>query len=555
MDSKLVRELEKLDPSVPFRAKSPHLHHTWARTYYSRPEVYVQPQSVQEIQKVVTLARRCRRRLVAVGAAHSPSDLTCTSSWLINLDNFNRVLSINHTSRLVTCESGISLKQLGEELAGQGLSLPNLGSINNQSIAGAISTGTHGSSLRHGILSQTVRSISIVLANGQVVRCSKDSNLPLFKAALVSLGAIGIISEVTFEAVPDFNIEWRQSMRPLPEILDTWSSSLWTTAEYTRVWWMPYLRRAVLWRADKTDKPPRPPPYSFYGGSFGFHTYQSLLWLTNYIPSLLPPIEWLVFGLQYGFKPGKIEASAVEPGRTGLLMNCLYSQFVNEWAVPLEKGPEAIRRLEAWLHGDEVASGIPFSSKGVYIHAPVEVRVSDSSKADPRPFLDNTVSGGPTLYLNATLYRPYNRDPPCQPRYYEAFEYLMREMGAKPHWAKNFREESGRKLPQMYGKDMEEWVKIRNDGDPDGMFIGPWHRRNLCLGTPSSSSVEECKLGEESFPDGDGREWKGRIADAIKPKSQVEEPAHSPSPPMTTTSEESFDYLAKGEASGVLPKE
>lgn len=554
MDSRIAQELEKLDQSIPFRAKYSHLHHTWARTFYSRPEVYVQPQSVPEIQKIVTLARRCRRRLVTVGAGHSPSDITCTSSWMVNLDNFSRILSVDHTSNTVKCESGISLKNLGIELAAKGLSLPNLGSIDNQSIAGATSTATHGSSLYHGLLSQAVKELSIVLANGQIVRCSKDTNLPLFQTALVSLGAVGVITEITFQAVVDFNIEWKQSMRPLSEILDTWSSSLWTSAEYTRVWWMPYLRRAICWRADKTEKPLRPAPYSFYGGRLGFHTYHSLLWLATYVPSILPWVEWLVFGLQYGFKPGEINASAVQPGRAGLLMDCLYSQFVNEWALPLEKGPEAIRRLDAWIHGDEEVAGIPVSSHGVYVHSPIEVRISDTSRADPRPFLDNTCAAGPTLYLNATLYRAHNRDPPCKPKYYEAFEYLMQEMGAKPHWAKNFREESGDKLPRMYGKYMEDWVRIRNEGDPDGMFVGAWHQRNLCLGALSNDSIAEHKVGEKAFPDGDGREWIGSTA-PHKPETQADDVSHSPSPPMTAVSEESFDFLTKGEASLVLQKE
>ena len=133
------------------------------------------------------------------------------------------------------------------------------------------------------------------------------------------------------------------------------------------------------------------------------------------------------------------KTSAVEELRDGLLMNCLYSQFVNEWAMPLEKGPEAIRRLSAWLNREPDGGNIPFSAKGLYVHCPIEVRVSDSTyKQTPRPFLDNSCAHGPTLYLNATLYRAYLQDPPCRQRYYEAFEWLMRDLGAKPHYAKNF---------------------------------------------------------------------------------------------------------------------
>ena len=551
MNTKLGDELAKLDPSVPFRAETKHLHHTWAKTFFSRPEIYVQPRSEAEIRKVVTLARRCRRRLVTVGAGHSPSDLTCTSSWMINLDHFNSLLQVNKDTQIVTCESGITLHDLGIELSKHGLSLPNLGSIDNQSIAGAISTATHGSSLRHGILPDMVIELALMLANGQVVRCSKASNLDLFRAALVSLGALGIITEVTFKADQFFNIEWEQSLQPLSRILNDWSSELWTTAEFTRVWWMPYLQSGVVWRANKTNKPLREPPQSFYGGKFGFHTYHTLLWVSNFFPRILPWIEWAVFGLQYGFKNNSKSTSAVQPGGEGLLMNCLYSQFVNEWALPLEKGPEAIQRLGAWIDGDENGARIPVSSKGVYVHCPVEVRVADTSKSRSRPFLDNTCRSGPTLFLNATLYRPYHRDPPCKDRYYEAFEYLMRDMGARPHWAKNFTEQSAQLLSQMYGTDMEKWVKVRNESDPTGMFLGAWHRRCLSLGPPMEGSLEEQKVDEKESNMGDGREWVGLVVfhDSKGRSKDESSPQSTPSPPMTATSEESFDYLAKGEAS------
>jgi D-arabinono-1,4-lactone oxidase len=176
MEGKLAQELSKLDNNVAFRYTVKHLHHTWAQTFYSRPEIYIQPQSVPEIQMAVTLARRCRRRLVVVGNAHSPSDLTCTSSWMMNLDNFNKILSVDRDNSTVTFEAGISLHDLGTELAKFGLSVPNLGSIDVQSVAGAISTGTHGSSLKHGLLSQSVTALSSRMATSSTAAPLPISN-------------------------------------------------------------------------------------------------------------------------------------------------------------------------------------------------------------------------------------------------------------------------------------------------------------------------------------------------------------------------------------------
>ena len=531
MKPDVARELSKVDPAIPFRASTSYHHHTWARTFHSRPELYIQPQSIEEIRKLVTLARRCRRRIVTVGCGHSPSDLTCTSSWMVNLDHYDKIVDIDKNRKIVVMQAGIRLHDLGLKLKEYGLAMPNLGSIDHQSIAGAIGTGTHGSSTRHGILSQSVKALKIVLANGRSVYCSAEQNQDLFRAALVSLGALGIIVEVTFQAVAAFNIEWSQSLHPLEEIVADWNKDLWTQKEFTRVWWLPYTKRAIKWRADKTDLPEKPPLANWWNGSFGFHTYHILLYISQWFPSILPRIETFVVNVQYGFKNG-VGSTAIQESRTGLLMNCLYSQFVNEWAIPLEKGPEAITRLSKWLNGEE-GSGIPGSSKGLYVHSPIEVRVSDTSTTQPRPYLDNTVPDGPTLYLNATLYRPYHRDPPCRERYYEAFEWLMKEMGGRPHWAKNIYSVTQKDIHNMY-PDISDWLLVRNDVDPEGMFVGDWHRRYL-LSEDSTMPVlpnEERNMKVQFSKEG-GVNWTGQVhGKSLSPQ----------------TSEESFDMMHGAEA-------
>ncbi|KAF2216383.1 hypothetical protein CERZMDRAFT_33989 [Cercospora zeae-maydis SCOH1-5] len=546
---KIQFEAQHTDPDVPFRATNRHVHHTWAKTFQSRPELYIRPRSLAEVQKVVNLARKCRRRIVVVGCGHSPSDLTCTSSWMVNLDEYQRVLKVDKTNKTLLVEGGIRLRKLNEEANKHGFTMPNLGSIDEQSIVGAIATATHGSSLWHGLLSDSVRSLRIVLASGQVVRCSKDENSDLFRAALVSLGALGIIVEVEFQMTDACNIEWTQTLRPLSEILNTWDNTLWTQKEFTRVWWMPYMKRAIVWSAEKTDKPLRAATENWYGGSVGFHTYHNLLWLSNYAPFILPWVEWFVFGMQYGFQTGTT-TSAVEPLQTGLLMNCLYSQFVNEWALPLRDGPEAISRLSAWLNGEPKRNHeIPFSSKGLYVHCPIEVRVSDTTKDDDRvrPYLDNTAEDGPTLYLNATLYRAYLRDPPCRDRYYEAFEWLMRDMGGKPHYAKNFTFTSADEISLMLGDGLKQWTRVRNEADPDGMFVGEWHRRNLDLGQ-QRFPFEEREIARTKARDG-GQLWVGEVSqEAVLPAGTFNESlpqareGRSTSPSASSTAS-SFDMM------------
>ena len=532
MDSLLGRELRENDPATPFRASTSHLHHTWAKTYFSRPELYIQPHSIEEIQKVVALARRCRRRLVTVGCAHSPSDLTCTSSWMVNLDHYNKILHVDKTSKAVVMQAGIRLHELGRQVRQYGLALPNIGSIDHQSIAGALATATHGSSIRHGILAQSVLGLKIMLANGRTVSCSRELNLDLYRAALVSLGAIGIITEVTYQMVDVFNIEWLQSLHPLDEIIVNWNKGLWTENEFTRVWWLPYMKRAIKWTANKTDREEHPPVANVWGGMLGYHIYHVLLYISQWVPRILPALERFVINVQYGFKNG-LGGTAVQDGHNGLLMNCLYSQFVNEWAIPLDRGPEAISRMSAWLNRDDKTARIPVSSKGIYVHAPIEVRVTDNSMTRPRPYLDNTTPNGPTLYLNATLYRPYGCDPPCRERYYEAFEYLMKELGGRPHWAKNFTTVTKEEFHYMY-PEMGDWLRVRNEVDPGGMFVGDWHRRNLLPeGDRPSSLPLEGKEKITANARAGGQTWSGQM------------PSKGLSP---QTSEESFEMMHGAEA-------
>ena len=447
-------------------------------------------------------------------------------------------------------EAGISVHELNTEAKKVGLTIPNLGSIDEQSVAGAIGTGTHGGSLRHGLMSDQVRKLRIMLASGEVVTCSADENLELFRAALISLGALGIVVEIEMAMARHCHIEWEQSIQPLSYVFDNWDTTLWTETEFVRVWWLPHTKRAIVWKADKTDKPLRPARKSWLGGKLGYYTYYFLLLLSHKFPSMLPRIEWFIFGLQYGFRTGKSSInSAVQEQREGLLMDCLYSQFVNEWAIPLDKGPEAIRRLSAWLNGEsEQVTDIPFDNRNLYVHAPIEVRVTNTSdvaftpgnssskkqaniESRPRPFLDPTVRhpSTPTLYLNATLYRPWGLSPPSHKRYYDAFEYVMRQYDGRPHWAKNFTTVTNADIRNMYGGGgggggytnadaktedrLSRWLAVRARVDPKGMFVGDWLRR-LILGDGTDGDqlpLEEVQVTCKPASDG-GTDWFGRQA-------------------------------------------
>src|SRR5690606_29953195 len=110
----------------------------------------------------------------------------------------------------------------------------------------------------------------------------------------------------------------------------------------------------------------------------------------------------------------------------------------------------------------------------------------------PRPWLDQSIEDGPTLYLNATLYRPYYTDFPAKDRYYEAFEWLMKEMGGKPHWAKNWETVSREELYAMYPR-LADWVALRNKSDPKKIFVSEWLQNRIL----PEEDIEEEETVEE----------------------------------------------------------
>ncbi|ODQ68280.1 D-arabinono-1,4-lactone oxidase [Nadsonia fulvescens var. elongata DSM 6958] len=509
---------------------SKRFHQTWANTFRCKPDRYVQPSTIDEIQAVVRQAQKQKRTVMLTGSGHSPSDMTMTSDWVMNLDKFKQAVSFkpHHSGKFtdVTVEAGIRIFQLNEILAKRGLAIQNLGSISDQSIAGIISTGTHGASAYHGLVSQQIVNLTIMIASGELITCSPTENPILFRAAMLSLGKLGIIVYATIRTVPSYTIHSCQEVITFDQLFKLWPT-LWTSSEFVRVWWFPYTRKCILWRANKSNKPLSPPRPSWYGTWVGRKFYEALLWFAvNLYPAATPGIEKWVFNQQYGktvtYENGGSEA--VQGSVDGLNMDCLFSQFVNEWGMPLSSGLDVLEQLESAIN--KAALNDEF-----YVHAPIEVRCSNTTSSgsltddvediiDPntsdisqkgaipgnnlKPLLDITpelsytanqdeiTNDNLTLYINATMYRPFGFNSPVG-KWYRIFEDIVYAVGGKPHWAKNFigtldveptydGQMQGLKptMDEWYGENLQTWKSLRRKYDPDGVFLSgkEWAVRN-----------------------------------------------------------------------------
>ncbi len=148
----------------------------WARTCESTPEKILYPSSVENVVSIVQEASKQKKKIRVVGAGHSFTPLARTEDWLVSLDLLSGIERLDEAAGTVTVLGGTRLFELGEALGQAGYAQENLGDINVQSIAGAISTGTHGTGLSFGNIPTQVAEVVIVTASGEVLTISEEQN-------------------------------------------------------------------------------------------------------------------------------------------------------------------------------------------------------------------------------------------------------------------------------------------------------------------------------------------------------------------------------------------
>ena len=172
----------------------------WAGNQAMSPAHVVHPASTEDIVQAVKGA--AGGRVKAIGSGHSFTSIGLTDGVLLQLDRFDRLLSVDEHSGQVTVEAGLSMQRLNALLTDRGLGLTNMGDIDVQTVSGAISTGTHGTGRSSGSIAQQVVALELVLADGSVVSCSRTERPELFEMARIGLGALGIVTAVTFQTEP-----------------------------------------------------------------------------------------------------------------------------------------------------------------------------------------------------------------------------------------------------------------------------------------------------------------------------------------------------------------
>ena len=230
----------------------------WSGKLSARPKSVVQVGSVEAIRSELLAARDGGWTVRTSGTAHSHYPLLPTSGVILDTRPLAGLVAVDNDAMTATFRAGTKIHACGRPLLDHGMGLLNQGDIDQQSIGGAIATGTHGTGVELGSFSSAVTQLSILLVDGSVVTCDQETEADLFEAARLSLGAIGVVLEVTLRVREAYRLEERQWFEPLESVMDRIEELTSATRHFEYFWW-PGQDRAVCKSIDLTDEPCRYP--------------------------------------------------------------------------------------------------------------------------------------------------------------------------------------------------------------------------------------------------------------------------------------------------------
>ncbi|MGO9153823.1 D-arabinono-1,4-lactone oxidase [Mycobacterium sp.] len=422
----------------------------WAREQFCAPSAIVLPTSEAELVEVVARSAQCGERVRAVGTGHSFTDCACTDGVMIDMTGLQRVISADPASGLVTIEGCAKLHTLGSQLAQRGLGLENQGDIDAQSITGATATATHGTGARFPNLSARIVSLRLITAAGDVLTLSEGSKGDDYLAARVSLGALGVISQVTVQAVPLYTLNRRDERRALTETLERLDEYV-DGNDHFEFFVFPYGDTALTRTTRRSDEEPTPTPTWKRRLSEDFENAGlSLICQTGRrLPGAAPRLNRLMTSLMS-------EATVTDRAYKVYATERKVRFTEMEYAIPREHARAAIQRVIDLVHRRKLP-----------IMFPLEVRFAAPDDA----FL-STAHGRNTCYIAVHQYTGMEFET-----YFRAVEAIMDEYAGRPHWGKRHYQTAGTLRERYPGWD--RFAAVRDRLDPDRVFLNDYTRRVL----------------------------------------------------------------------------
>jgi len=231
----------------------------WSGSVTCHPAEMATPSSEEELAEVVRRAGASNRIVRLAGTGHSFVPLCATAGCLISLDELQGLESTNTDSSTATILAGTKIHAIGDPMREAGFSLANQGDIDKQSIAGAISTGTHGTGRGLGSISTQMTAARMVTADGEVREFSLEQTPDAMRAIRVSLGALGILSAVQLLVKPAYRLHERLWQVPIAQCLDELDGHI-ASNHHFEFFWYPSTDLAHMKSLNPTDEPPNELP-------------------------------------------------------------------------------------------------------------------------------------------------------------------------------------------------------------------------------------------------------------------------------------------------------
>jgi L-gulono-1,4-lactone dehydrogenase len=376
------------------------------------------------------------------GTGHSFTPAAVTDGVLLHPGGLARIRSVDAAAGLVTAEAGCPLQVLNAELASRGLSLVNMGDVQVQTVAGAIQTGTHGTGRDSGGMAAQVAGLELVLADGTIVSCSAQANAGLFDAARVGLGALGVVTAVTFRVVPAFLLEAREEPMRWSEVISR-LDELTSQNQHFEFYWFPHTEDCLTKRNNTSPGPPRPlgrMRYLLDDEILSNAVFGATCRLGHAVPAVIRPVN-------------------------GLAARALGSRTYTDAAYRVFTSPRRVRfKEQEYAIPRESAAGVLAEIRALFtrrdwrISFPIEVRFAPADS----PWL-STAHGRDSAYIATHVFHAS-----AHLEYFRDVEAVMTAAAGRPHWGK-LHTRSDEYLRPVYPR-FGEFVALRDELDPERRF-------------------------------------------------------------------------------------
>ncbi len=415
----------------------------WAGTAECQPHSFLYPTSEEEIQEIIKDAVRNNKKVRVAGKGHSFTKLIETNSILISLDKWSGVIEVE--GEIVEVRAGTNLKYLGGQLYNLGLAMENLGDIDVQSLAGAFSTGTHGTGIEFGTLSTQLVELTLVNGKGELITCSETQNREIFKAAQISIGAIGVITRMKLRCIPKYKLELINKKADFKECLSKLNQYNQENRNF-EFYYFPYTETVQMKIANVTDKNPK---------KGGIMKYLNDMVLENGIFKLMSEVSRIIPSKSKSIS--KLVALFVGESKKNTWSHEVYAttrlvRFTEmEYNIPREHFEKCILEIKQKIEEMQYE-----------LHFPIECRFVKADDIWLSPAYQRE-----SAYIAVHMYKgmPFEE-------YFKDMEDIFKKYDGRPHWGKLHKLNS-QELKARYPK-WDAFHSVRKQMDPQGLFMNDY---------------------------------------------------------------------------------